>query len=246
MQPRTETPGTVTLSNETVMAGIPYTTTGNGPDGPFEGAMVCISNGSDYFSGVTDVSGSVTIVHTLVPGNAKMVVTGFNLETIYNDITVASSNTAWIVAGECEIDDSNGNNNGQADYGESVLLNVTAENVGTVNATGIDAVISTSDPYITITDDSFSYGDIAGGQTVAGDGAFAITVAGDTPDNHNVVFEIEFTDGNKDTWTSNFSVLLHAPVLGMGDYTIDDASGNGNGKIDPGETVEITIPVLNS
>ena len=246
MQPRTETPGTVTLSNETVMAGIPYTTTVNGPDGPFEGAMVCISNGSDYFSGVTDASGSVTIVHTLVPGNAKMVVTGFNLETIYNDITVASSNTAWIVAGECEIDDSNGNNNGQADYGESVLLNVTAENVGTVNATGIDAVISTSDPYITITDDSFSYGDIAGGQTVAGDGAFAITVAGDTPDNHNVVFEIEFTDGNKDTWTSNFSVLLHAPVLGMGDYTIDDASGNGNGKIDPGETVEITIPVLNS
>jgi PKD repeat protein len=246
MQPRTETPGAVTLSNEIVMAGISYVTTVSGPDGPFEGAMVCISNGTDYFSGVTDASGSVTIDHTLVPGNAKMVVTGFNLETVYEDITIASSNTAWIIAGECVVDDSNGNNNGQADYGESVMLNVSAENVGTVNATGVDAVISTSDPYITITDNSFSYGDIAGGQTVSGDNAFAITIAGDTPDDYNATINIEFTDGNKESWTTTFSVLLHAPIMEMGDYTIDDASGNGNGKIDPGETVEITIPVLNA
>jgi PKD repeat protein len=246
MQPRTETPGAVTLSNEIVMAGISYVTTVSGPDGPFEGAMVCISNGTDYFSGVTDASGSVTIDHTLVPGNAKMVVTGFNLETVYEDITIASSNTAWIIAGECVVDDSNGNNNGQADYGESVMLNVSAENVGTVNASGVDAVISTSDPYITITDNSFSYGDIAGGQTVSGDNAFAITIAGDTPDDYNATINIEFTDGNKESWTTTFSVLLHAPIMEMGDYTIDDASGNGNGKIDPGETVEITIPVLNA
>jgi PKD repeat protein len=246
MQPRTETPGAVTLSNEIVMAGISYVTTVSGPDGPFEGAMVCISNGTDYFSGVTDASGSVTIDHTLVPGNAKMVVTGFNLETVYEDITIASSNTAWIIAGECVVDDSNGNNNGQADYGESVMLNVSAENVGTVNASGVDAVISTSDPYITITDNSFSYGDIAGGQTVSGDNAFAITIAGDAPDDYNATINIEFTDGNKESWTTTFSVLLHAPIMEMGDYTIDDASGNGNGKIDPGETVEITIPVLNA
>ncbi len=246
MQPRTDIPGAITLSNETVMAGIPYTTTVSGPDGPVEGAMVCISNGTDYFSGVTDASGSVSINHTLVPGAAKRVVTGFNLEIVYEDITVASSNTPWIVAGDCVIDDSNGNNNGQADYGESVLLNVTAENVGTVAASGINAVITSTDPFITITDDSFSYGDIAGGQTVSGDGAFAVTIAGDAPDNYNAVIDIEFTDGNKDSWTSSFTIDLHAPVMEMGNYTIDDASGNGNGNIDPGETVEITIPVLNS
>ena len=246
MQPRTEAPGAITLSNDVVMAGIPFTTTVSGPDGPFEGAMVCISNGTDYFSGITDASGNVSISHTLVPGSAKMVVTGFNLETLYEDITVASSNTAWIVSGDCVIDDSNGNNNGQADYGESVLLNVPAENVGTVAATGVDGTITSTDPYISITDNSFSYGDIAGGQTVNGDGAFAITIAGDAPDNYDAIINIEFTDGNKESWTSSFSVVLHAPVMEMGEYTIDDASGNGNGKIDPGETVEITIPVLNS
>ncbi len=246
MQPRSSAPGAVTLSNEVVMAGIPYTTTVSGPNGPFEGAMVCLSNGTDFYSGITDAGGSVTIDHSLVPGDAKLVLTGFNLETIYDDITVASSNTAWIVAGECVVDDSNGNNNGQADYGEDVKLNVSASNVGTVDASGINGVISTSDPYITITDNSFSYGDIAGGQTVSGDDAFAITVADDAPDNYSAMIDIDFTDGNKDSWVSTFSIMLHAPVMEMGDYTIDDASGNGNGKLDPGETVEITIPVLNS
>jgi PKD repeat protein len=246
LQPRTKAPGSISLSTEIIMAGIPFTTTVSGSDGPFEGAMVCIFNGSDYFSGVTDVSGNVTIDHTLTPGTATMVITGFNLETIYQDITVASSDQAWIVVEECEVDDSNGNNNGQADYGESVLLNVTASNVGSVNATGINAVISTNDTYITITDDSFSFGDINANQNANGDGAFAITIAQNAPDGYNAIIDVEFTDGNeKELWTSTMNVTLHAPVMGLGSYSINDMTGNGNGKIDPGETVEITIQLLN-
>ncbi|NOX48898.1 MAG: PKD domain-containing protein [Chlorobi bacterium] len=246
MQPRTEAPGSISLSSEIVMAGIPFTTTVNGPEGLFEGAMVCISNGSDYFNGVTDASGSVTIEHTLTPGTATLVATGFNLETIYQDITVASSNQAWIVVEECEVDDSNGNNNGQADYGEAVLLNVTASNVGSVDATGINAVIGTNDPYIVITDDSFSFGDIGANQNANGNGAFAITIAEDTPDGYTATIDVEFTDGNeKELWTSTMNVNLHAPVMNLDSYSIDDATGNGNEKIDPGETVEIIVQLLN-
>ncbi|RLD55455.1 MAG: hypothetical protein DRJ05_12915, partial [Bacteroidetes bacterium] len=184
MQPRTATPGSITLSSETVMAGIPYTTTISGPDGPFEGAMVCLSNGTDFFNGITDASGSITIDHTLTPGTAKMVVTGFNLETIYQDITVASSNQAWIVIDGCVVDDANGNNNGQADYGETVLLDVSASNVGSVDATGINAEISTSDAYVTITNSTFSFGDIAANQTINGEGAFAVEIEEDAPDGY--------------------------------------------------------------
>jgi hypothetical protein len=244
-QPRSDVPGTISLSNETVMAGIPFTTIVSGPDGPFEGAMVCLSMNDEYFSGVTDATGSVTIDHTLTPGTAKMVVTGFNLETIYQDVTVASSNQAWIVVENYEIDDSNGNNNGQADYGESVLLNISAENVGSLPAVGVDATLSTTDQYIIITDNSYTYGDIGAGQIVNGDGAFAIDIAQDAPDDHNAIFEIEFSDDSKTTWTSSMSIVLHAPVIVLGEYTIADPTGNNNGKIDPGETVEIAIEVMN-
>jgi PKD repeat protein len=246
MQPRTATPGNITLSTDIVMAGIPYTTTVSGPDGPFEGAMVCISNGTNYFSGISDASGNVNIDHTLTPGSAKMVVTGFNLETIYQDIIVASSDQAWIVVDECVVNDSEGNNNGQADYGEAVSLNVTASNVGSVDAIGINAVISTNDQYITITDNSFGFGDIGANQVANGDGAFAIEIAEDAPDGYTAIIDVEFTDGNsKELWTSTMNVSLHAPIMEFGAYSIDDATGNGNGKIDPGETVDITVQVLN-
>jgi len=245
MQPRTDIPGTISMSNDVVMAGIPFSTTVSGPNGPFEGAMVCISNGNDYFKGITDASGNITIEHTLTPGNAKLVITGFNLETNYQDIVVASADQAWIVVNSCEIDDSNNNSNGQADYGESVLLNVSAENVGLQPATGVNAVISSSDPHITITDDSYSYGDIAEGQTVNGDGAFAIDIAENIPDAHIAVIDIEFTDGNKDLWEGTISITLHAPVLIIQNFYIDDSYGNNNGRLDPGENADIIVPNSN-
>ncbi|MCD4665717.1 MAG: T9SS type A sorting domain-containing protein, partial [Bacteroidales bacterium] len=241
----TDIPGTVSVSNDVVMAGIPFSTTVSGPDGLFEGAMVCISNGSDYFKGITDASGNITIDHTLTPGNAKLVITGFNLATIYQDIVVASADQAWIIVNSCEIDDSDNNNNGQADYGESVLLNVSAENVGLQPATGVNAVISSSDPHITITDNSYSYGDIAEGQIVNGDGAFAIDIAENIPDAHVAVIDIEFTDGNKELWEGTISITLHAPVLTIQNFYIDDSYGNNNGSLDPGENADIIVPNTN-
>ena len=245
LQARTDQPGLVTLSTDVVMAGIDFSTTVSGPDGPFEGAMVCISNGTDYFSEITDASGNVTISHTLTPGSAKLVVTGFNLETIYDDITVASSNQAWIVIDDCVIDDSNGNNNGLADFGESILLNVSAENVGSLPASGITATISTDDSYIVISDDNHYFGDIASGQVVTGDGAFSFDVELEVPDGHTVILNVEFTDDTKELWTGTISVTLHAPVLTIGGYMVDDSNGNSNGRLDPGENVDIIIPNLN-
>ena len=35
------------------------------------------------------------------------------------------------------------------------------------------------------------------------------------------------------------------PCLQISDYTIDDASGNGNGRLDPGETASIQITAAN-
>ena len=245
LQARTDTPDNLTLSNNVILTGVNFTTTVNGSGGPVEGAMVCLSKDGEYFSAVTDAAGQVDIVHTLTPGTAKIVVTGFNANTICQDITVVPPNGAYILVNECSVNDAGGNNNGQADYGESILLDVAAENVGTDPANGVSATITTSDSYTTITDNSHNYGDIAVGQVVAGPGAFGIDIAQDAPDGHIAIIDIEFTDGTKASWLSSMIVTYHAPVIEMGDYVIDDQAGNGNGKIDPGETVEFTIEVLN-
>nr|MBC8414803.1 T9SS type A sorting domain-containing protein [Candidatus Cloacimonadota bacterium] len=52
------------------------------------------------------------------------------------------------------------------------------------------------------------------------------------------------TDGTN-TWLSNFVIEAYAPVLWADEMIIDDAAGNNNGVLDPGETVTITIPTHN-
>ena len=143
------------------------------------------------------------------------------------------------------MDDAGGNANGQADYGETVLLNVSAENVGTEDATGVIGSLSTTDPYITILDGTYDFGNIGAGEIVEAVGAFEIEVAADVPDGHIAMFEVEFSDDGEASWMSNLNVTLHAPLLGLVGYTINDGTGNGNGSIDPGETVDIEIEIIN-
>ena len=245
MQPRTDIPGDLVISNNIIMVGVPYITTVSGPNGPVEGAMVCLSKDGGYYSAITDASGAVNIPNDLTPGIAKLVVTAFNMETIYDEITVVPPGGAWIILNSYEVNDINGNENGQADYGETVMLNVSAENVGTDPATGVTATLTTTDPYITVTDNSYTYGNIPAGSVINGDGAFEITIAENTPDGYSGMLEIEFTDASKASWVSSMSIVLHAPVMDLGEYTILDVTGNNNGKIDPGETVNLAIQVVN-
>jgi len=246
LQVRTDTPAEIVLSNSVVMMGIDFSTTITSGGSPVEGALVTLYQDNVAYSGVTDSNGDVTISHSLIAGDAKMIITGFNIETIYDDISVIPVGGAYVMFDSCIIDDSSGNNNNLLDYDESVLLDVTLSNVGTAQADNVDVTLSTTDQYITILDDNQNFGNIPAGQTVTQNGAFAFEVDGDVPDGHGILFTLEATDGT-DTWTSTFIINAHAPVLEMGSYLIDDtAQGNGDYFWDAGETVDIFITVENN
>jgi hypothetical protein len=133
-----------------------------------------------------------------------------------------------------------GNDNGLLDYGESVYLSVAVTNVGDQPAANATVTISTSDPYVTITQNSYFYGSIQPGQTLVIDDAFAFDVAANIPDQHSITFNVEVTA--QDTWYADFTVKANAPLLTIGNFIIDDSqNGNDNGNIDPGETVNIIV-----
>jgi len=246
LQVRTDTPAEIVLSNNVVLMGIDFTTTITSGGSPVEGALVTLYQDDVAYSGNTDLNGTVTISHSLIAGDAKMIITGFNIETIYDEIAVIPPGGAYVMFDSCIIDDSSGNNNNLLDYGESVLLDVTLSNVGTIQADNVDATLSTTDQYVTILDDNQNFGNIPAGQIVTQSGAFAFEVDGNVPDGHGILFTLEITDGT-DTWTSTFIINAHAPILEMGSYQIDDtAQGNGDYFWDAGETVDIFITVENN
>ncbi|MBP6871888.1 MAG: T9SS type A sorting domain-containing protein [Bacteroidales bacterium] len=246
VQARTAMPLQLTVSNTVVMVGIPFTTMVTTSQGPVANAMVTLSQDGLYFTGVTDDDGNVAIEQALNPGTAKLVITAFNTGTIYQDVTVTPPDGPFVTISSVEINDIQGNNNQLLDYGETVYLTISLTNLGTVGADDVSAVIATTDEFITLTDVEEDYGTIPAGEVVTITSGYELSALESLPDMHIALFNLEITGtAARETWSSSFVLPGHAPVLGMAGYTIDDASGNGNGRLDPGETALLQIGAVN-
>ena len=201
-------------------------------------------NGMLIGKGTTGTDGNATVVidpPVTSPGEAQLVVSGYNCLPVYYPVTIAPGNAPYVIYASHSINDSQGNNNGMADYGETLGLNVTLQNVGQANAQNVTALLSSYDPYITISDNSEDYGDIPAGGQAGSENAFTVTLSENVPDNYEIEFTLTVQSG--ETWLSTFRITAHAPVIEAGNATVSD--GN-NGNPDPGETFHLEIPVSNT
>jgi len=197
--------------------------------------------------GFTDASGIAQINFDPVftdTGYAELIISGYNCLPTSFPITVIPNSGSYLIYSSHQIDDSQGNGNSEADFGEVIDLTVEIENVGTQQANNVQVTLSTSNSYITITDDFENYGNVPGSSTLSVSNAFSFNVALNVPDQEEVTFELEMV--SSDTWTSSFDILVNAPELTIGNLTIDDLQdGNGDGILDPGETADIIIQSSN-
>lgn len=252
LEPWTLQPAQLTVAHDPqLFLGLSeYNVSVSGTSGPVENAMVCVANdeGSIYGVAYTDAAGLATVTFSepvTVPGYATVTVTSHNYLPYQADIPVIPLEGAYVVKDSYTINDASGNSNGLVDYGESILLSLTVKNVGLEDATNVTVELNTGDEYITMTTNSAFYGIIPAEGTATVEDGFGFDVSTATPNNHNVLFEVTATDGTNN-WMSNFSLPVHAPVLKFDGFSIADPMGNNNGKIDPGETVDITITISNT
>jgi PKD repeat protein len=242
---------TVTHDEQIFLGTSEFTANVLGTEGPVENAMVCVSNedGSVYAVAYTDAAGQAIITFdepVQTPGDAKVTVTRHNYLPYQGTVPVIPQEGPYVVKDSYEINDiAGGNGNGMMDYAESILLTLSVKNVGIMTAENVVVTLSTEDEYITITDGEENYGDVEPNEIVSVTDGFAFDVAENLPDGHAVLFEVAASDGT-DTWTSNIIITGHAPVLELGEFIISDPTGNNNGKIDPGETVQISVYVNNT
>jgi hypothetical protein len=205
-----------------------------------------IKDGMIYGTGYTNASGTAQIEFDPVfenVGDAQLIVSGYNcLPTTY-DISVVPNDGAYVIYNSFEIDDAAGNNNGEPDFGETIVLSVEIENVGTETASDLQITLTSTDNNVTITDGFESLASIAGNTTINLTDAFSFDIASDIPDQHIVSFDLQIEGG--ETWTSAFQITMNAPELIIGGLTIDDSQGNGDGILDPGETVDVIIQSSN-
>lgn len=125
-----------------------------------------------------------------------------------------SSSVPYITISRVFVDDAAGNNNNIADPGETVNLIITLRNSGGGAANNTQATISTTNPYITITDNFANYGNIAPADSARNTSdVFTISVSPSAPVGLRVNFNMYITansGGYNDTL--NFSLVIGSPV----------------------------------
>ncbi len=222
-------------STEFTINAEPYAYVAISKEGVLQGAAIADENGVAV----------VQLDPITVPGEADVVVTAQNRQPYIGTVLVASPDGPYVILQSKSVNDQNGNNNNVIDYDENFGFNITLKNVGNSDANNVTTTISSGCEYINIKSNTEEWGTIASGETANNQLAFEIETSEFVPDQFVAVFDVEITDGNE-TWASSFNMKINAPVLSLNNLSVDDAgSVNPNGRIDPGETVTVTVPVQN-
>ena len=191
----------------------------------------------------TGESQTIEFVPQVPPTEINLVVTGQNYLRYEAVMGVIPADGPYIVFDNKVIHDQN--DNGELDFGESIDLDITLRNVGSDSMDAFEAVLETESEYITITNGTaqFEGMDPNALQSVAN--AFSFTVADNVPDNTSNHFTITVTNG-EDSYVSNLVMKAYAPVFELGSMSISEINGNGNGRLDAGETAQLNFPIKNN
>ena len=218
---------------------------------PVEGALVCLAMaGEDYEYGVTNASGLATL--DFLPGHegdAVLTVTGENLHLTTMAIPVATSNPYLTLTTMDIADDgtvgSSGNGNGIIDAGEAVALTATLQETGGGALSGLSGTLTALDTGATVVSGTVSFPDVGAGGSTTATSPFLVTFDSSVADGTALEFQLAVTNG-VNTALSDYVTEVKAPQIEPVSLDWeDDTYGNGNGMIESGERLVVTVKLKN-
>lgn len=245
----------VTHPPTVLLGSFPFTVTVSADYAPVAGALVCVMSRRDssvYHVGHTDASGTVHFtLNTTLPGDSILVtVTGRNIHPYLGTAITIAPNSAYVTFLRCTIRDSaGGNNDGIINPGETINLPTWVKNWGSQPAGSVQARLRSSDPSIVITDSVRPLGTIpAGDSAFTGANGFGFTVAPACTNGYPVRLRLVCRDALDSAWTSDINLWVGTARLGFAGLRVNDCppGGNGDGKLDPGETGQLYITLRNT
>ncbi len=258
MQIWTNTPQTlnVSVSPTTVVSGenTIVVTINNLPSG--KTATICLQKGDEGYATQT-VSANGSYNFTFTPhtsGEINVTVTAHNFKPYESTITVNTNQSQNIFISNLTFDDdktgsSNGNNDEQIDAGETLELTVDLKNNGATDATNVSAILTCSSPYVSISNNSTSYGNISSGGTTSSLSKYVFTIDKNAPeilvnDVNPAKFTLQISDGASNSYTDVFNIDVFNPYIEQANKVIVSTS-DGDKTIEPNETVTINIDLFN-
>jgi hypothetical protein len=178
--------------------------------------------------------------------NMLLTLTKQNFFRFTKNVLVIAPDGPYVVADDFLINDGDNNS---AEYAETFNMDITLKNVGSDPSSSVTATLTTSDAYVSSLTNatSVSYPNIDPNASATSSGSFTFVLANNVPDQHTVMCDLAITDNStKEIYNSHISFKVNAPILTVGNLSINDAGGNADGILDPGETADILIQTTNT
>jgi len=130
----------------------------------------------------------------------------------------------------------------QIDYGEIAHLDFMLKNISSQAIADVVLSVETNDPFVTWIDDSELIGTIEPGESIVLNDAISFTMDSLFADNHNFTLNV-FITSVESIWESKINLTAYAPSIIVGSPVVNDGDNN---RLDPGETVDVIIPIINN
>lgn len=178
-------------------------------------ALATLSNNGEVLCSTPIINGEATLsfISPENVGTAKLVVTGFNKVTHFQDIQIIPANGPFLTYDSFSINDANG----QADYGETFNLDLTLKNLGNEPAANVQVSLSTDSPFVNILNGTAILPSIGSLESQTITNGFQITVNELITDGIQADFTIICTEGEQ-VWESHFRMKLHAPAFALTEF----------------------------
>ncbi|NMC39864.1 MAG: hypothetical protein GYA43_01625, partial [Bacteroidales bacterium] len=193
-------------------------------------------------------TGTVTLeLPDISNDSCLVVVTGQNKIPLVKTIYFGNIVKEYINLTKVSVNDIPGNNNGKANFGEMLYLNLTISNLGQTAAEELYVKISAPSPgWLTILNDSAYIGTLAGRQEVTTGTQLLIKIDDLIENNSYITLDIHLKDSTSEKLFKT-DLKLYAPDLSLMNCTVDDTeNGNGDMIADPGETFNLIVNIKNS
>ena len=211
-----------------------------------EGATIALTKGEGAnleIVAVATATGSVQSIEMpsqVPPTVLHLTVTGQNYLRYEADIDVIPADGPYIIINEYALI----NEAPQLNFGEQSGFDIQLKNVGNTQAPAGTMTLTTESEYVTIINDNVAFGAINSNATEDLHEAFIFTVSDEVPNKTPIEFTVTITSG-EDTYENHITMKAYAPVFEIGNVGIREINGNGNGRLDPGETVRLSFVVNN-
>lgn len=160
------------------------------------------------------------------------------------DALAAVNAVPTIAVDTFSIDDTQGNNDGQLNPGETATIALSLKNMLTDAVKKVEATLSTENTFVTINNATADFGDFSAGQSKTVADAFSITLSANAAGKEEVRFALNITSENS-VDNASFEITVHGDAVSFSGIAFKDHLGNMHAHLEQEEIGEIVVFIKN-